>query len=238
MEDDGSPTLYTYCIPYDDGAAPNPFWGICTLVICKPVIRRRAKTGDWIVGTGSKNSPLKDKNSRPRDISRHVVYAMKVTDKMTMEEYDVFCQRECPKKIPVWDSEDWRRRLGDCIYDFSKTPPKMRIGAHNESNRATDLGGKHALISSHFYYFGDSPIELPKSLHTIVKRGQGHRSQSNAPYIDSFLSWIEGFRLEPNKLCGDPQLRFSKNVGYYASKCAEHRRKEAEADEQVASRRT
>jgi hypothetical protein len=21
--------LYSYTIPYDDGAAPNPFWGIC-----------------------------------------------------------------------------------------------------------------------------------------------------------------------------------------------------------------
>ena len=30
--------LYTYCIPYDSGAAPNPFWETCTLAICKPVI--------------------------------------------------------------------------------------------------------------------------------------------------------------------------------------------------------
>ncbi len=39
-------TLYTYCIPYDDGAAPNPFWGQCTLVICKPRIRKVARPGD------------------------------------------------------------------------------------------------------------------------------------------------------------------------------------------------
>jgi hypothetical protein len=38
--------LYSYCIPVDDGAAPNPFWDICTLVICKPVIRRTAQIGD------------------------------------------------------------------------------------------------------------------------------------------------------------------------------------------------
>jgi hypothetical protein len=48
-----STTLFTYCIPYDDGAAPNPFWGLCTLAICKPSIRRVAKEGDWVVGTGS-----------------------------------------------------------------------------------------------------------------------------------------------------------------------------------------
>lgn len=40
-----SPTLFSYCIPYDDGAAPNPFWGLCTLAICKPRIRRAAKEG-------------------------------------------------------------------------------------------------------------------------------------------------------------------------------------------------
>jgi hypothetical protein len=34
--------LFTYTIPYDDGAAPNPFHGICTLAICKPSIRRVA----------------------------------------------------------------------------------------------------------------------------------------------------------------------------------------------------
>ncbi|MGC9261259.1 MAG: hypothetical protein ACP5I8_14435 [Phycisphaerae bacterium] len=42
--------LFTYTIKIDDGAAPNPFHGLCTLVICKPAIRRCAKAGDWVVG--------------------------------------------------------------------------------------------------------------------------------------------------------------------------------------------
>ncbi len=72
-----STTLFSYCIPYDDGAAPNPFWGLCTLAICKPGIRRVAKEGDWVVGTGSVNSPAGDASGK-------VVYAMRVTQKMTM----------------------------------------------------------------------------------------------------------------------------------------------------------
>jgi hypothetical protein len=51
------PSLYSYCILYDDGAVPNPYWDVCTLVICKSAIRRTAKEGDWIVGTGSKHCP-------------------------------------------------------------------------------------------------------------------------------------------------------------------------------------
>ena len=45
-----TPRLFSYTIPIDDGAAPNPFHGMCTLAICKPGIRRVAKKGDWIAG--------------------------------------------------------------------------------------------------------------------------------------------------------------------------------------------
>ena len=38
-----APQLFTYTIPIDDGAAPNPFRGMCSLAICKPRIRREAK---------------------------------------------------------------------------------------------------------------------------------------------------------------------------------------------------
>jgi len=52
--------LFSYTIPIDDGAAPNPFNGFCTLTICKPAIRRVARKGDWIAGLGSKNAPSGD----------------------------------------------------------------------------------------------------------------------------------------------------------------------------------
>jgi Nucleotide modification associated domain 2 len=110
------PTLFSYCIPYDDGAAPNPFWGLCTLAICKPRIRRSANAGDWVVGTGSVVSPV-------GNVSGAVVYAMLVTQKVTMEDYDRLTQSELPRKIPLVDSADLRRRFGDSIYDFSAPPP-------------------------------------------------------------------------------------------------------------------
>ena len=45
--------IYSYVLRYDDGVAPNPYGGVCTLAICKPVIRKKAQVGDWVIGTGS-----------------------------------------------------------------------------------------------------------------------------------------------------------------------------------------
>src|SRR4051812_5141942 len=141
-------TLYSYCIPVDDGAAPNPFWGYCTLCICKPAIRRVAKLGDWVIGTGSCRSPI-------GDVSGYVVYAMQVTDKLPMEKYNSFASCHCRKKIPRWSARDYRHRLGDAIYDFRFNPPRLRESVHSERNRRCDLSGQYVLISEHFYYLGD-----------------------------------------------------------------------------------
>ena len=62
--------LYSYVVARDFGFAPNPFYGFCTLGTCKPKIRRSAKVGDWIVGTGSKT----------RRRARHIVFVMRVTE--------------------------------------------------------------------------------------------------------------------------------------------------------------
>jgi hypothetical protein len=104
--------LFSYCLRYDDGAAPNPFWGVCSLAICKPAIRRVAEVGDWIVGTGSATSPI-------GNIGGDVVYAMRVDEILTMAQYDAFTLAELPKKIPASSSNDPRRLVGDSIYDFS-----------------------------------------------------------------------------------------------------------------------
>jgi hypothetical protein len=193
--------LYSYCLRHDDGAAPNPFWGLCTLAICKPAIRRTAKIGDWIAGLGSANSPI-------GDISEFVVYAMKISEKMTLQEYDAFCKDQCLNKIPIWRSRDYRQRVGDCIYDYSAgSLPKLRWGVHTETNRSKDLRGIYVLISNHFYYFGDNPIKLCDSLRPIIHPTQGHKSAMNQPYLEEFVSWLEGLGYIPNQLYGEPQLK-------------------------------
>ena len=217
------PTLFSYCIPFDDGAAPNPFWGVCTLVICKPKIRRQAEVGDWVVGTGSVNSEL-------GDLGDKIVYAMKVTEKMTMRQYDALTQKSLREKIPDWHHKNHRLRLGDSIYDFSSDPPKQRESVHRHGNMPTDLGGGFALLSTHFFYFGGKPEPLPPDLMPIVKQGQGHRSTSNAPYFDRFVEWIENLGIKPNTLVSKQQIDLFEDEEMVA-KCADCRREQAEEDE-------
>lgn len=193
------PTLFSYTIPYDDGAAPNPFNGMCSLAICKPGIRRIAKRGDWIAGLGSKDAPR-------GDLSGRLVYAMKVERVISMRDYDRFAPEHWPHRIPNIKSAALQDRLGDCIYDFSSSSPVQRPGVHDEGNRETDLSGENVLISWNFYYFGSCAIPLPDHLRPICHQTQGHRSISNAPYFESFVQWIRSAVPESGQLYGWPDL--------------------------------
>jgi hypothetical protein len=215
--------LFSYCIPYDDGAAPNPFWGVCTLAICKPAVRRVAQVGDWLVGTGSKQSPI-------GDISGQVVYAMRVTEKLSMEDYDAFTRAQLSEKRPVKHSRDRRRACGDSIYDFSLPGAPQRPGVHDEGNRMTDLAGRFVLLSTHFYYFGDQPVPLPAHVIPIVRQGQGHRSSANDPWAPGFVGWIDGLGIPPRSVIGQPQFWRRGPDDDVCGPCAAGRRNEGEDD--------
>ena len=197
--------IFSYVVRYDEGAAPNPFWGTCTLTICKPAIRRSANIGDWIIGTGSKNAKCNDGNTY--DLSDSIVYAMKVSAMMTMQQYDLYCKDNLPTKIPNWRTKDWRDRMGDCIYDYSNgSNPTIRLSVHNEENRQTDLSGMNALLSLQFYYFGEAAINLPMNLLPLIQRNRGYRKIENQELITEFEKWIGKF--EKNKIYADPQMRY------------------------------
>jgi hypothetical protein len=215
--------LYTYCITHDSGSAPNPFWGICTLAICKPTIRRTAKIGDWVVGTGSKEFGFENQ----------VVYAMKITKILSIEDYDNYCRTQRPEKIPVWRTTDPKLRMGDCIYDYSKGEPILRTSVHKEENVKTDLGGENVLLSDHFYYFGSKPIPLPTYLLPIVKQGQGHKSLFNESYEDKFIDWIETFNKHRNKIIASPYGLKNLLAEDYKSKCSKIHLQSDEEDERI-----
>lgn len=191
--------LFTYTIPIDDGAAPNPFRGMCSLAICKPAIRRVAKPNDWVVGLGSKNAPS-------GDFSGHLVYAMRVEEVLTLREYDQQAISRWPHRIPIVRSTDLSERLGDCIYDFSSGSGVQRQSVHGPGNVATDLSGENVLISKDFYYFGNRARRLPDYLLSLCNQTRGHRSDLNTPFFDQFVSWLRGLNLARGQLYGWPDF--------------------------------
>ena len=197
-------SIYSYILRFDDGAAPNPFWDLCTLAICKPAIRRKAREGSWVIGTGSKNSRCND--GKVYDFSGMLVYAMKITDVMTLHQYDIFCRENLPNKIPDRKNADWKMHQGDAIYDYSKGgEPSIREGEHTENERPRDLSGKNVLLSDQFYYFGENPILLPQQLQRLVKKNQGHKIIDDSSLVLQFEEWITVFKMGAHS---DPQLRF------------------------------
>jgi hypothetical protein len=199
--------IYSYVLRFDTGDAPNPYGGVCTLAVCKPAIRRTAKEGDWIIGTGSQR----------RGIAGYLVYAMRVSKTMSLAEYDVHCQRKLPIKIPGHRLHAHRREniAGDSLYDFKEVDnPQHRGGiVHAELGlQQRDWRGKNALLSDHFYYFGNEPRPLPAHLQSLVKRNQGHYKRTDATEIAAFEEWLIQKGFERNKVYADPQMPIWEQV--------------------------
>lgn len=212
--------IYSYVLTYDNGAAPNPFWDCCTLAICKPAIRRTAQVGNWIIGTGSKNAAIAE--NQIKDYSNKLVYAMKVTQKMTFQEYDQYCETNLQQKRPNWNSDIWQEKLGDCLFDYSGGHPyKKRKGVHKTSDLLDrDQKGIYVLLSDHYYYFGEQAINIPEEFHGMIKKGPGHKLIENQELVSRFIDWMKKF--QKNHLYGDPQRKwlFEGRDTEYCPTCA------------------
>jgi len=172
--------LYSYKMVVDQGAAPNPFHGSCTLAICKPAIRRTAQPGDWIAGIGSKQLGHPNR----------LIYAMQVEQSLPMADY----YRLYPQKRPDWGSGIFEKQAGDNIYNL-ENPDKPRLlkSVHTLDDMERDLSGTNVLISNLFYYFGNKAPKIPESLAFIAEVERGHRNSFNPSQIQSFLDWISVF---------------------------------------------
>jgi hypothetical protein len=192
------PRLFSYVIWEDTGFAPNPFYGVCTLNCCKPGIRRVADLGDWVAGfVGSNHSADRGR----------LVYAMRVTQKLTMGEYDALTQRELSGKIPMVSRDDYWRQVGDSIYDYSGGAPVQRHNRyHGPGEMDNDLDGDYTLLSDDFYYFGRRPVEMPEHLWPVIHKGIGYKWKPNAQYVEPFVEWITS-KYEPGKLYASPRGR-------------------------------
>ena len=178
-------TLYSYIVAYDDGFAPNPFHGVCTVACCKPKIRKVAKRGDYIVGLGPSRS------------GNRVVFAMRVDETLEFEDY--------------WHDERFHAKrpdrgaggiqaLGDNIYhrneagEWQQEPSNHshKDGRQSQFHTRRDIGGENVLIGQDFIYWGADGPPLPANLSGLIVR-RGHRSRSNDKLIPDFIDWFNSF---------------------------------------------
>lgn len=166
--------IYRYVVRYDSGTAPRPFGGICSLAICKPVIRRVAKRGDWIVGL----------RSRQPD---HVVYAMQVAEAMPLGDYWNDARFE--------DRKPGASRVPDNFYRANRTGELVQVpnAVHPPLEAAKDIRGRNVLLGRRFWYFGGNSVPLPNHLQHLIHSTQGHsvHARRRPGDIDALARWLD-----------------------------------------------
>ena len=182
--------LFSYVVRRDFGFAPNPFHQVCTLATCKPDIRKQAKIGDWVIGTGSANYP------RGPDLRGRLVFAMKVNEVLSFDLY--WNSPRFIRKRPNLRGSS-KLRMGDNIY-HSIDGNWVHVDSHhshvggvqNSNNIVRDTSKTtNVLVANEFIYFGKEAIQIPQD-HDVVKKGPSHRSNFDADEIHKFISWLNG----------------------------------------------
>lgn len=185
--------LHSYVVRYDSGFAPNPFYEVCTLATCKPGIRKSASIGDWIVGSGSGDRGVRR--------AGHLVYAMRVTETLTFEQYSADPRFE--KKKPFRNGSR-RQSCGDNIYfpNVSGNGWNQRDSFHSnvdgtasQAHITRDTGVNRVLVSDDFVYLGGYGPSFPSTLRDskgkhICKAGIGRAVFDEQPLIARFEQWI------------------------------------------------
>ena len=196
--------LYSYIVARDFGFAPNPFYQFCTLGTCKPIIRRCANVGDWIVGTGSKT----------RGREGHIVFVMRITKIMSFNQYWLD-PRFKQKKPNLRGSR--KQAFGDNIYYWESTTGKWnQEDSHhshpdstpNKRNINNDTKTDKVLISDDYIYWGGEGPEIPATYRNfcgfdLCKVGMGHKCNFPDNMANEFIDWIRS--LEDEGYCGTPR---------------------------------
>lgn len=182
--------LYSYVIARDYGFAPNPFFGVCTLATCKPKIRKAAKVGDWILGTGSSAYGLRGT----------VVFAMKVAEVLTYNQY--WADARFISKRPNLTGS-FKQAFGDNIYhQHPRTGRWLQVNSHhsfengkaNPANIKNDTQSPNVLIGTDFIYWGASGPKIPsrfrKSRAGDICAHRGHKCNFPDRMINAFIAWL------------------------------------------------
>jgi hypothetical protein len=163
--------IWRYVLVHDSGLAPCIDDGMLSLCCCKPLIRKNANVGDWVVGLKPKRYGV-----------GLVAWAGQISALMPMGAY---CEAH-PNRT-------------DSLYGIRAIAPDgsellEHLGSpHHTSQReqATDASGVNALMFSPFWYFGSAPKALPENLMGLCHYYVGQTSKvSSTDEIERLKRWL------------------------------------------------
>lgn len=196
---------FSYVVVRDYGFAPNPFWGFLTLATCKPVIRRNANVGDFVIG----HAPSADGNK--------LIYIMKVSKIVSFDEYwnDVAYSI----KKPIMNGS-LTRMYGDNIYHHNESHEWIQEDSHhslengvtNEDNLKRDTGTTdNVLIANEFIYLGKSMIDFPEEFKSCICTHIGQQP-IDGTVAQKLWDYLSG--LYPQKGLIDDPIKFKDFIRY------------------------
>ena len=194
--------LYSYIVARDFGFAPNPFYRFCTLGTCKPKIRKHAKIGDWIVGTGSKIHGREG----------CLVFVMRVTEVMPFNDY--WSDPRFEQKKPnlrgsikqAFGDNIYYRDQATCEWHQEDSHHSYPDGTRNINNINNDTQTDRVLISDDYIYCGGEGPQIPAKYRNFcgvdLCAGRGYKCKFPDNMVNEFVDWIQSLGVQG--YCGTP----------------------------------
>lgn len=170
-----------YKIVHDDGVAPCVADNLLSLSVGKPVVRRSAAVGDWLLGFAA--SSLATDN--------RLIYVACIDERLMQGDYFRHAEYE---------------RRKDCIYRWDGHAFVLRAGAthHHDTARflehdlgkAPEYAGAVTLLARKYRYYGmggtdDYKHRFPALGAVVTKLGQGHRSNHTPDVLHELQGLIQ-----------------------------------------------
>ena len=167
------------------------------------MIRKHAKIGDWIVGTGSKT----------RGREGCLVFVMRVTEVMQFNDYwsDPRFEQKKPNlrgsKKQAFGDNIYYRDPSTCEWQQEDSHHSYLHGTPNIKNINNDTQTDRVLISNNYIYWGGEGPQTPAKYRNycgsdLCKTGRGYKCNFSDNMVGEFVDWIQA--LEAQGYCGTP----------------------------------
>ena len=151
--------------------------------------------GDWVIGTGSSG----------RDRKGQLVYAMRISETMTFDDY--WWDERFKRKQPNMKGSS-KQAFGDNIYHRDENGRWQQQDSHhsyengllNHHNIDHDTSADRVLIGADYMYWGGFGPMIPLKFRDYdgfdICAGHGHKSRFPDSLVADFEAWLRSLRVE------------------------------------------